>query len=292
VAEARRQVETLDRERGRFYHDAYHVNWYDARLYDCVVDTQRLGIRGAAEVVLQLAARVGGARSEPASRQPTPAGAEAAAPSTVPPDLPPVEAVGEVHRIADEEVRIRPMLGGDGGRLRALFRSLPPAELLFLRRNVTDPRVIEAWEREVTDGTILTLLAERLTAGRPAAVIGEASLRRSDVPWTRHVGDVRAVVAPAHRRRGLGSALLREILRAAADADIDKLTTETLAEQRSAREVLGRLGFTQEGYYVGYARDLSGQPHDVVVMTYTRPPRPGAVPGADDDAAGGPAPAP
>jgi hypothetical protein len=38
--------------------------------------------------------------------------------------------------------------------------------------------------------------------------------------------------------------------------------------------VLGRLGFVEEGHFAGYARDLAGQPHDLVVMTYTRPPLP------------------
>ncbi|MGI8553323.1 MAG: AAA family ATPase, partial [Dehalococcoidia bacterium] len=43
-AEARRQAETEDRERVRFYQESYRVNWYDSRLYDCIVDTHRLGV--------------------------------------------------------------------------------------------------------------------------------------------------------------------------------------------------------------------------------------------------------
>jgi RimJ/RimL family protein N-acetyltransferase len=118
---------------------------------------------------------------------------------------------------------------------------------------------------------MFTLLAQSDVDGGRPEVVGEASLRPSEVPWTSHIGEVRVVTSPAWRGRGLGTALLREILRAAHDAGIEKVTAETLAEQSGAREMLGRLGFVEEGRYAGYARDLSGTPHDLIVMTHTEP---------------------
>jgi len=91
------------------------------------------------------------------------------------------------------------------------------------------------------------------------------------VPWTSHVGEVRAVTSPDWRGKGLGAALLREILRSAHDAGITKVSAETMAEQAHTRELLRRLGFVEEGHYAGYARDLSGAPHDLIVMTHTEP---------------------
>jgi cytidylate kinase/RimJ/RimL family protein N-acetyltransferase len=280
--EARKQIETQDRERVRFYHDTYHVNWYDTRLYDCVVDTHLLGVSGAAEVVLAMAERVCAAPAEPAaspavtkSAASTPAVTAPAvppAPTAGPPAAAPPAPEGELVSLREGTVRIRPMTSGDAGALLALFRSLPPEDLLFLRRDVTNPLVVEAWERDVVDGKMLTLLAETdPQSGERPAVVGEASLRRSEVPWTSHVGEVRAIVAPSHRNVGLGFALLREILRAAQDAGIEKVTAETMAEQKNTRRLLSRLGFIEEGLYAGYARDLAGQYHDLVVMTFTRP---------------------
>jgi cytidylate kinase/GNAT superfamily N-acetyltransferase len=264
-AEAKRQAETWDRERVRFYQDAYHVNWFDLRVYDCLVDTHLLGIHGAAEIILQMADRVCVARPEPAQPEAATRRIAAEAPS-------PERAPGEVIPIKGGKVRIRPMAGGDGPTLLTFFRALPPEDLLFLRRDVTDARVIDAWERDVVDGRTFTLLAETEAEppGRPA-IVGEASLWPSEVPWTSHVGEVRVVTAPDRRGRGLGTALLREILRAAHDAGLEKLTAETLAEQAGAREMLGRLGFVEEGRYAGYARDLNGTPHDLIVMTHTEP---------------------
>ncbi len=262
--EARRQAETWDRERVRFYQDAYHVNWFDLRLYDCLVDTHLLGIHGAAETIVQMAERVCVARPEA-----TPATTAPQQPAAAPEPTRHIE--GEIIPLKNGQVRIRPMSGGDAPALLTFFRSLPPEDLLFLRRNVTDAGVIDAWERDVVDGRMFTLLAESDVEGGRPEVVGEASLRPSEVPWTSHIGEVRVVTSPAWRGRGLGTALLREILRAAHDAGIEKVTAETLAEQSGAREMLGRLGFVEEGRYAGYARDLSGTPHDLIVMTHTEP---------------------
>jgi ribosomal protein S18 acetylase RimI-like enzyme len=258
---ARKQAEAYDRERLRFYHDAYHVNWFDLRMYDCVVDTHLLGIHGAADTVLEMAERVCVARPERIERVAAPA-AEAPTPVERP--------LGELVELKGGSVRIRPMRGGDGHALLGFFRTLPPEDLLFLRRDVTDASIIDAWEREVVDGRMFTLLAESVTNGAAVPeVVGEASLRPSDVPWTSHIGEVRVITSSAWRGRGLGTALMREILRAAHDAGIEKVTAETMAEQTGAREMLVRLGFVEEGRYANYARDLTGAPHDLIVMTHT-----------------------
>jgi RimJ/RimL family protein N-acetyltransferase len=262
--EARRQAETYDRERVRFYQDAYHVNWFDLRVYDCLVDTHLLGVHGAADTILAMAERVCAAPPEaaiPEQVRPVPSATQPAPP-----------AAGEMVQLKSGAVSIRPVQGGDAPALLTFFRSLPPEDLLFLRRDVTDSAVIEAWERDVVDGRMFALVAESIDdQGRRGEVVGEASLRPSEVPWTRHIGEVRVVTSPEWRGRGLGTALLREVLHAAHDAGIEKVTAETLAEQTGAREMLSRLGFVEEGRYAGYARDLAGAPHDLIVMTHTAP---------------------
>lgn len=271
--EARRQVEQQDRDRVRFYQDTYHVNWFDTRLYDCVVDTHLLGVHGAADMVLEMVEKVCMTRPEataPVESAVRVPGAADAAPERAS-EPAPARAEGQVTPIRDGTVCIRPMSSGDGAALLSLFQSLPPADLLFLRRNATDPLAIEAWERDVVDGRMLTILAESMPEdGSPAVVLGEASLRPSDVPWTSHVGEVRVVIAPEQRDRGLGEKLMREVMRAAEDAGIEKLTAETMAEQSGAQRLLKRLGFIEEGRYKGHARDQTGKAHDLVVLTYTR----------------------
>lgn len=255
LAKARAQIEADDRERVRFYRTAYQVNWYDLRLYDVVVDTSLLGVRGAAESIAELARRASAAAAEAPEAAPVPSTAAAA----------PTAEDARVLPLDDQELCVRPMTPADAGALLSLFRSLPPEDLLFLRRDVTEELGVEAWARDVADGKVITMLAET-TEGE---VVGEASLRPSDVPWTRHVAEVRVITAPQMRRRGLGRRLLREIMEAARAAGIELLTAEMIVEQQGACRLFERMGFKEEGRYRAYARDQQGTPHDLLVMTYT-----------------------
>src|SRR5215216_335575 len=99
-------------------------------------------------------------------------------------------------------VQVRPMTYEDADALHRFFQGIPEEDLLFLRRDVTDRDVIESWAQDVAADNTFTLLAER--DGR---VVGEASIHRSRVPWTAHVGEIRIVVDAEHRTAGLGTAL-------------------------------------------------------------------------------------
>ncbi len=267
-AQARREIEASDRERVRFYQSAYHVNWYDLRLYDLVLDTSVTGIHRAAELIAEVARQCCAAPPEP----PLTAGPPAPRPTVAPlpraeegPAEGPEESEAHTVTLNGETVRLRPMRPDDAGALLALFRSLPSEDLLFLRRDVTDERVLDAWARDVADGRVITILAESARGD----VLGEASLYPSEVPWTRHVAEVRVITAPRARGKGLGRFLLREIMAAAKAAGIEKLVAQMTVEQEAARRLFERLGFSEEGRFRAYARDQTGAPHDLVVMTAT-----------------------
>src|SRR5437868_6368995 len=76
-------------------------------------------------------------------------------------------------------VQVRPMTFEDADALHRFFCGIPEEDLLFLRRDVTDRDVIEAWATDVAMGRTVTLLAER-----EGKIVGEASVHHSHVPWT------------------------------------------------------------------------------------------------------------
>ena len=117
-------------------------------------------------------------------------------------------------------VSVRPMSYEDADALPRFFCVIPEADLLFLRRDVTDRDVIESWAQDVAAGNTFTLLAEK--DGR---IVGEASIHRSRVPWTAHVGEVRVVVDAEHRAAGLGSALLQAAFLEALSLGVEKRRT-------------------------------------------------------------------
>lgn len=256
--QAQKEVEESDRERVRFFRTAYSVDWYDLRLYDLVADTSLLSIHGAADMIARMAAEACTTAPETVATPPTPL-----------PAPPPARPDATLER---EHLRVRPMSPTDAGALLSLFRSLEPRDLLFLRKDVTNERVLDAWARDVADGRIVTLLAET----PDGQVVGEASMYPSEVPWTQHVAEVRVVTSPAMRGHGLGRMLLQEILQSAQAAGVEKLTAQMIVEQTSARRLFEGLGFREEGRYRNYARDQQGNPHDLLVMTYDALPEPDA----------------
>lgn len=160
-------------------------------------------------------------------------------------------------------VQLRPMTPGDADALHQFFLRIPEEDLLFLRRDVTDRAVIESWARDVESGFTFTLLAER-----EGAVVGEASIHRSRVPWSTHVGEIRVVVDAEHRQLGLGSALVQAIFLESLERGVEKIVAEMTPDQKGAINVFQKLGFRIEGLLRDHVRDRRGVKRDLVVMAH------------------------
>ena len=168
--------------------------------------------------------------------------------------------------LAGEPVVLRLLEPSDAAKLHDFVMQLSPPDLLFLQRDVTDSKEIDAWLEEVADGHTVTLIAEA-----EGTMFGETTLRFSGVPWTRHVGTVRVITSPVQRSRGLGRLLLVEAFALAAQCGIEKIVAEMTVEQAAARSLFEQLGFREEGRYHSYAKDRQGMPHDLIVMTRDQP---------------------
>ena len=160
-------------------------------------------------------------------------------------------------------VQVRPMVYEDAEALHGFFCRIPEEDLLFLRRDVTDRDVMESWALDVAAGQTFTLLAER-----DGQVVGEASIHRSRVPWTAHVGEIRVVVDAEHRRLGLGSALVQAIFLEALGRGVEKIIAEMTPDQKGAITVFQKLGFRVEGLLRDHVRDRRGAKRDLILMAH------------------------
>src|ERR1700746_2911732 len=79
-------------------------------------------------------------------------------------------------------VSLRLMNEGDQQRLLNFARSLPPDDLLFLRTDITDPAIIDAWVQNIAEGRSVTVLADLDARGA-----GYASIHTEGARWTRRV---------------------------------------------------------------------------------------------------------
>ncbi len=160
-------------------------------------------------------------------------------------------------------VELRLMQQSDAAVLHEFFCGIPPEDLLFLRRDVTDRKVTDQWAERVGRGAIVTVLA-----CDDNRVLGEASLHLSNTPWSEHVGEVRVVVDRSMRQTGLGTRLTSEIFLIAIQRGIKKIVAEMTIEQKGAIAVFQKLGFRVEGLLRNHVRDRNGASHDLVMMAH------------------------
>jgi len=115
-------------------------------------------------------------------------------------------------------VIIRPLQPGDEAALRGFFLEIPEEERFFLKEDVTSPKVIAEWIEHLDYRRALPLLA--FVDGK---VVADAVLIRRRGNARSHVGEIRIVVAPAYRYRGLGTSLMRELCDIADHAGLEKV---------------------------------------------------------------------
>jgi len=142
-------------------------------------------------------------------------------------------------------------------------RELPPHDLLFMRRDITAPKVMAAWLQAIDGGAVTTLLA---TQG--GKVRGCAAIIRDEMSWSPHVGEMRIVVDPAMRGKGLGRELAHECFAIAPGLGVEKLVAYMTVDQRAAIAVFEELGFHAEAMLSEHVKDRDGTKHDVVMLSH------------------------
>jgi RimJ/RimL family protein N-acetyltransferase len=165
-------------------------------------------------------------------------------------------------KAGDTAFALRIMQATDEPQVLAFARSLPTHDLLFVRRDITKPRVLSAWVREIAAENIVSLLAHK-----NEKLVGCAAVVRDSLSFSPHVGDLRVLVSPDMREHGLGRMLVQEAFLIALAMGLEKLTAHMTADQRAAITVFEDLGFRPEALLRDHVRDSSGEKHDIVILS-------------------------
>lgn len=168
----------------------------------------------------------------------------------------------EIASINASEFTLREMSGGDKDAVLAFAGSLPQHDLLFLRRDISKPKVVDAWIEATEAGAFNTLLAEK-----DGHVVGCVALYIDPRGWSPHVGDMRVLVAPTARQHGLGRYLVQQGFRIALDRGVSKLTAQMTPDQQGAIAVFEELGFRGEALLKDHVQDAQGTLHDLVTLS-------------------------
>lgn len=158
---------------------------------------------------------------------------------------------------------IRPLIVQDETALVDFFKALPDQDILYLRDDVKDPKVVKHWCETLDYEGTLPMIAE--IEGK---IVGDATLHQEKRGWRSHIGTVRVVIHPEYRGRGIGRSLVSELIQIALDSGIVKLDAEFMAEQTRQIAIFEKLGFVNMAVLPQHVKDVKGESHDLVIMVY------------------------
>ena len=161
----------------------------------------------------------------------------------------------------DTQVEIARMTGADRAALVGFVATLSAHDLLFVPRDLGHPKVIDAWMRSLDAGELVSLVARE-----GARMIGCTAIVVDELSWSRHVGELRVLVAPDWRGRGLGRLLIQECFAQALELGLRKLVAQMTVDQRSAIALFEELGFRPEALLARHVADREGRLHDLVLL--------------------------
>lgn len=160
-------------------------------------------------------------------------------------------------------VTFRLMRAEDKELFKHFIRSLPPEDNFYLLVDVQRDEAIDSWMKGVESGATLSVIALE-----DNQMIGYANLHTNEVPWIRHVGELRLSVSPAYRSRGLGKTLANEVFAIAKARGLQKIWARMAGSQKAAQSLFESLGFHAEALLADFVKNANGRTEDLVIMSY------------------------
>jgi RimJ/RimL family protein N-acetyltransferase len=165
--------------------------------------------------------------------------------------------------LGGETLMLHLMSGADETAVLAFAKAAPAHDLLFLARDITHPKVVKAWVRDIEAGTITTVLA-----WRGGEIVGCAAIFRDVLSWSGHVAEIRVVLLDSLRGKGLGRLLTEEAFAIALAQGAEKITARMTLDQKGAIAVFEGLGFTLEAMLRDQVKDRDGRKHDLLILSH------------------------
>lgn len=162
----------------------------------------------------------------------------------------------------DGTVVIRPFARADVAEVGRFAEELPEHDLLFLSRDIKHARVIAAWLAAVDAGEI-----ESIVAIVEERIVATTAVVRDPLGWSPHVAEIRLLVSPSMRGRGIGRALLDASIRLATEGGATKLIARMTPDQAGAIALFEESGFRGEASLRDHVRGRDGTLHDLAILS-------------------------
>ncbi len=139
-----------------------------------------------------------------------------------------------------ERVLLRPLNRDDGPELVALFRDATDEDLVFFQNDVRNEALVASWAENLDLRRVFPVVS--VIDGR---IVGDATLHIGQ-GYNRHIGWIRIFLHRDHRRKGIGTELIKVIVEIARRISLQQVVAEISSNQVQAIKAFEGLGFQQE----------------------------------------------
>lgn len=160
------------------------------------------------------------------------------------------------------ELTVRELTLDDLENLMEFYTSLPLKDQKYLRIDVTNKEIVK---NRISD--TINKKDIRLAVLHNDQIIATGALELSHDDWRKNQGELRLIVARDYQHKGIGLMLARELYYLAVENGVKKLVVKMMKKQKSARNLVKKLGFSHEVIIPDYVTDKSEKLQDLVIMT-------------------------
>lgn len=169
----------------------------------------------------------------------------------------------KTKRLKDKtNIILRPLVREDKDELLRFYKNLPEQDRMFLKYDVLKEENIQKRIDNINyseELPIITLFEN--------SIVGDATLYKATYGWSRHIGEIRVVVAREYQKKGLGTILAKELVEHAVSFGLDIIIAEMSEKQATAINAFKKLGFIQEAVLTNHVLDLKGEKSNLIIMS-------------------------
>ena len=166
-------------------------------------------------------------------------------------------------------VMLRPVMRNDAQALRSFFAIARPREEWFLRKDLTEPVILDQWLENLDYGSDLSTLAVREDNGE---IIGVLILSFAPDGFRRPLAHVIVTVHPVYRFLNIRTWLIEDCIELAITCGTERLVVDCLADlEGGLANVLRELDFREVQTLRRYVGDSRDKYRDLIVMAKNLP---------------------
>ena len=160
-------------------------------------------------------------------------------------------------------VSLRSLENEDMESLFKFFSRIPRTDLLIYKDDVRKWETIESWFTSPLYEKIYQIIALK-----DEEIVAKGTLHKGGLYW-QHAAEIKLIVDPDYRGRGLGSQMFKTLLAEALNRSFEKIIVRFTPDNRSFTRMLDHFGFKPEAVLNCYVRcEETGEQKDLVIASY------------------------